>query len=100
MLYDIKFSYTNLEAEDIVIISNLEDDDSYGLNATCPEKSFKVNYYDGIDGLFDTMDLNYPVCCPNSDLKEYIERWHEDLVDVYDDKFIKNLLNAIEIKEV
>lgn len=100
MLYNIEFSYTNLDLEDIVIISNLEDDDSYGLNVPCPEKSFKVSYVDGIDGLFGTMDFNYPVSCPNSDLKEYIIRWYEELVDVYDDKFINNLLNAIEIKEV
>lgn len=46
------------------------------------------------------MDFNYPVSCPNSDLKEYIERWYEDLIDVYDEDFINNLLNAIEIKEV
>ena len=100
MLYDIKFSYTNLDSEDIVIISNLEDDDSYGLNTTCPEKSFKVNYYDGVDGLFGTMDLNYPVYCPDSDLKEYIIRWYEDLADVYGEDFINDLLNAIEIEEV
>ena len=55
---------------------------------------------DGIDGLFGTMDFNYPVSCPNSDLKDYIKRWYEELVDVYDDEFVNNLLNAIEIEEV
>ena len=82
MLYDIEFSYTNLDLEDIVIVSNLEDDDSYGLNVSCPEKSFKVSYVDGIDGIFATMDFNYPVCCPNSDLKEYIISIAKNIHDV------------------
>lgn len=100
MLYDIEFSYTNLDLEDIVIVSNLEDDDSYGLNTTNPEKSFKISYVDGIDGLFGTMDFNYPISCPNSDLKDYIGRWYEELIDVYSEDFINDLLNAIEIEEV